>query len=228
VSVLAILTSAGLGVALGVVLATWTPGASPLEDRSADAPSAAPPPEPSTSTSSSATIPASPLPSASASASASAAASPEECALRLFPAATFQEVPPLGFVCETPTFPASRRLKKLVVQSGAGSVNEAMREWSRLGYYQLGATAVLQQRCCPSPPGYELPPIPKNCKLEPAMDALRAWAGAPAESEIEALTDTFSKAARCVARGVEGKAFDFDAPSGGQDLVFRKTLERVR
>jgi hypothetical protein len=232
VSVVAVIVSAVMGVGVGFALSTLTPGTvTPVDGRSDQPVDAGGSAEPSPSASAPAVASASAVLSASVSASASAAppASPEACALSFFPPETFRaESPSLGFVCETGTFPASRRLKKLVVQSGAGTVNDAMREWSRLGYYQLAATAALQQRCCASVPAYELPPIPEGCKLEPALDAVRGWAGTSAESEIEAVTQTFTKAARCVARSVEGKAFDFEPPSGGQDLVFRKTLERVR
>jgi hypothetical protein len=227
VSAVAVVSSAAVGVGIGVALGTLTPTtsddtpaspAAPSSDSSGVAPIAAETPSAIASN------------STSVSASAVAvAAPPEECALRAFPSDTFRApAPPLGFVCDTPTFPASRRLKKLVVQSGAGSVNDAMREWSQLGYYQLAATAVLQQRCCASPPDYDLPPLPKECRFGPALDALRSWVRSPVDEEIDALTQAFTKAARCVARGVEGKAFQLDAPAGGQDVVFRKTIERLR
>ncbi len=230
-SVLAVLSSAAVGVGVGFAAATLTPGHAPTAEGAGEPPgaeSSGASPSPSASAAASPSASASPQASASASASAGAV-SPEACALRSFPPETFRaEVPALGFICDTATFPATRRLKKLVVQSGAGTVNEAMREWSRLGYYQLGATAVLQQRCCASPPPYELPPVPKDCKLEPALDSLRAWSKTSAESEVEAVVQVFTKAARCVARGVEGKAFDYEPPSGGQDVVFRTTLDRAR
>lgn len=123
VSVLAVLVSAAAGVGVGVALASLTPETpTPIEDGS-DLPGAAAA-TPSSSASapevSSASACASPSTSASVSAS-SRAGSPEECALSLFPPETFRsEAPPLGFVCDTGTFPARRRLKKLVVHRSSG------------------------------------------------------------------------------------------------------------
>jgi serine/threonine protein kinase len=93
---------------------------------------------------------ATPEPSAttSAAAPAGASASPNDCVARTLTEGTFGKVPDVAFLCgETDLWKLARRLNMAVAQHGVG---EGMVLWAHLGRFDLAATSLMRQRCCPN------------------------------------------------------------------------------
>ncbi len=90
---------------------------------------------------------AAPDPSAATSAAA-ATASPNECVATTLAEGTFGKVPDVAFLCgETDLWKLARRLNMTVAQHGVG---EGMVLWAHLGRFDLAATSLVRQRCCPN------------------------------------------------------------------------------
>lgn len=91
-----------------------------------------------------------PDPSATTSAApvAPASANPNECVAATLAEGTFGKVPDVAFLCgETDLWKLARRLNMAVAQHGVG---DGMVLWAHLGRFDLAATSLMRQRCCPN------------------------------------------------------------------------------
>jgi len=193
-------------------------------------------PEPSatvTAPSAAAAKPTAPAPTAPPSIPVSAAApaapkrSVSECAVAQFAPDAFGTEPvDLESIC-TQTDPrrSARKLKQLVVARGRGT-SEAMHEWAVLGWYELGAVAIVRGRCCEAPPALDVPPPVGTCpSLSKALDALAA--AAKTGDDVDGATKSFAEAIRCADSSNGGVHFGYpDPPQEAARVSIRKMLGR--
>ncbi len=193
---------------------------------------------PSASASSSAS--AAPSTSAASSASAPPASAPPApadvaaCMRKLFPADTFQEgAASLTFVCEEPSpVRGAPRVREALVRDSDGKVTEGMKEWAILGFFELGAYAVLRGRCCPADVApLELPISPGKCP--PLAESLGEVAAASQpgadDKALKRAIDHLDRDVRCILRSKQTKPFgSYPRLSGGEGTALSKTMKRGR
>jgi serine/threonine protein kinase len=191
----------------------------------------------SASASASAPAPASASASVSASASAGGPEAPADvaaCMRSLFPADTFTTgADSLSFVCEEASpIRGAPKVREALVRDGRGKVTDGMKEWAVLGYFELGAYAVLRAHCCgPSAPPLSLPVSPGRCPSLAGPLAAVAQAGRKGAARAAAAraVDELDQAVRCITRSKQTKAFGgYPRPSGGEGTALAKTIARGR
>jgi hypothetical protein len=229
--ILAVTLSAALGVGLGFVGHRFGPPLPPgFGPAGANGATAAP------------SADAAPAPSASAEPSASAASSAVAppaidvgaCTRAMFPADAFPAGDsPVAFVCDEPSVvKGALRTKEAIVQSGGGHTTDGMKEWSTLGFYSLAAYAVTRDACCPGASPLDVPKTPDGCaSMTDAIGKIVEVSkpGAADDDAVESALKAYTKAVKCVVKQSGDKTFGgFDPPSGGQQGVAKKTIDRAR
>jgi hypothetical protein len=156
-----------------------------------------------------------------------------ECVASMFAAETFTERElDFGFLCEeTNPIKGANKLRAQVVLGGGGvkGVTEGMREWANLGWYAMGAFALVRGHCCEAPAALRTPTALAVCELDTRLTALgEAASGSDADAAAAAL-DQLNKAVYCLARGGTAHVFGQEGmPRGGEFETFRKTFTRAR
>jgi serine/threonine-protein kinase len=119
------------------------------------------------------------------------------------------------------------KLKSAVVSSGGGNTTAAMREWSKLGWHELAAFAVMRAHCCPGAPALTAPSETKACNLEAALAAL---AGALDDGKaMEKALREYRTAVDCLADKGHSSLFGRSGPPQGGELQYiEQLLGRVR
>jgi len=229
VRILAVTLSAAVGVGLGYVGSRFGP---PLPARFTGAAAAETPSSASTSVPSASAVP---TPSTSTAASAEAPAiDVDACTRAMFPADTFPEGPsPAAFVCSEPSaVKGAQRVKEAIVHGGGGHTTDGMKEWSTLGFYSLAVYAVTRDACCVATEPLELPKTPDGCtSMTEAIQKIVEVSkrGFADEDAIDDALKAYTKSTKCIVKQGADKTFGgFDPPSGGQQGVAKKTIDRAR
>ncbi len=154
---------------------------------------------------------------------------PSSCITSLLPDDAFgPRQPDLSARCrDRRAYPGALRLKSaLVAAAGPTKVTEATREWSKLGWYEIAAYALLRSECCPDAKALVAPKLIRACKLEGAL----AWiANASDHKEMDRAAEAFHKAARCIALSGAAEIFGREGPPyGGERKYFDQIAARVR
>jgi len=147
------------------------------------------------------------------------------CTARWFPPQTFGVGQDLSFVCSVrDPRDAAKRMRRRVVVGARGSVTPGMREWSRLGWYQLATLATIRGDCCPSPAPFELPALQACPRLDATLDGLASAIrnGTPLDPAVAA----FEEAAACAYR-VQPQDYGYAmTPKSGGQFAFDDLLAR--
>jgi hypothetical protein len=151
------------------------------------------------------------------------------CFAALLPADAFGErAPDLDACCRgTDAYDRMLKLKTEVVRTGRAEPTEAMQEWSRLGWYETAAFAVMRAHCCPDAAALEAPRVVSRCKMDEAL----AWL-ANALDDPRAMSEAvraFGAAAECISDKGRPDLFGRSGPPNGGEIVFLgNVIERVR
>jgi hypothetical protein len=190
------------------------------------APSASPQPSAPASAPSVASLP-------SAAPSASVAAGPsarDRCMAKLFPRNTFTGDPPSfdGACHATDPREGAQSIKTLVVEAGEGrGITDGMVEWSRLGWYEMAAFAILHGRCCDTSLELEGKPF-SLCEVGDALERVHEASRTKDRRQVGKSVDVYRRAARCAARGGMSGLFGQTARPTPQQLeVLQKTMTRL-
>jgi hypothetical protein len=195
----------------------------------AETTSAAPPPT------SSAAPPA--TGSAAPSGTAAASASPGDVAACLFPLFaenTFVDPPTrLNTICQIgDPRKGGEIIRTEVILAGERRVlSDGMREWAILGWYEMPAFGMLQEACCPSHPELDIPITMPPCEIEGPLNDLIKIATSPDsdDAKVKAAVKAYTREAKCIARAGASDSYGRKTgPQGGEDVAFKKTLDRVR
>jgi hypothetical protein len=155
------------------------------------------------------------------------------CVASMFAPETFTERElDFGFLCEeTNPIKGANRLHTQVVLGGGGEkgVTDGMREWANLGWYAMGAFALVRGHCCEAPAALRTPTALAVCELDTRLTALgEAASGSDADAAAAAL-DQLNEAVYCLARGGTAHVFGQEGmPRGGEFETFRKAFTRAR
>lgn len=199
--------------------------------------------EPSASATASASAAASAEPSAAATAAASAeptatasvaSGGAAACMMPLFASGTFASPPAaLEAACQiTDPRKGVELVKTEVVVGGAGRlVSDGMREWAIMGWYGMGAFAILRSTCCPSAPELRIPFKVPGCDIEAAMKDLAAavTSKTATDDEVKTALEAYTKAAKCTSRAGAVDSFGQKGPiQEGELVTVQKTITRAR
>lgn len=127
------------------------------------------------------------------------------CVASYFRSDTFHSTKGFGFLCKDHDFrDITTQLYKRIVLAGGGKVTPGMKEWSRLHWYELPATAVIRHGCCP--PDTKPIQLPKEGgdKCDQLADTLTKMVATPlAPADVSSRADQFAKTLHCMfERGV--------------------------
>ena len=119
------------------------------------------------------------------------------------------------------------QLKSAIVRAGGSGITETMAEWSKLGWYEMPAFAVMRAHCCPDAPALTVPRMFALCRIEESLAYISN--ALDDEKKMTAALDDFDKAAQCMARRGWSDAFGRGgSPYGGERTYFERIMQRVR
>jgi serine/threonine protein kinase len=151
------------------------------------------------------------------------------CVAGYLPKGTFEKAPDMSWVCEeTDPRDGAEKLRVAVINGGKGATSEAMKIFSRIGWYDMAAFAVVHAGCCENAKPLSLPPPSPNCT---AMDeALREIGSAVvAARSYEEPIKAYTAAIHCELNAGKGVALRHPArPVGGEDSAFGELVHSVQ
>ncbi|HHH30845.1 MAG TPA: hypothetical protein ENK57_21215 [Polyangiaceae bacterium] len=173
--------------------------------------------------------------SATASATASAAPGPppppedeRACFAQLMPEDAFGETAPdlKGACTGRSAYATTLVLKSAVVAAGGNGVTEAMREWSKLGWYETAAFAAMRAHCCPDAEALTVSDHFGVCQLEEALAYITN--AIDDEAEMKEALDDYHDAVMCLTGKGWANAFGRGGPPyGGEKVYFERVMDRI-
>jgi hypothetical protein len=153
------------------------------------------------------------------------------CVAGHLPKGAFATAPDLGWLCNE-TDPRNGRDKLMVaIITGApkgAPATHAMKLFSRMGWYQMCAFAVVRAGCCPEASPISLPDESPEC---PSMaQGLRDVGHAVAAGQdYEGPLKFYTQGVHCELNLGRGKKFRrYDHPAGGEDTAFRSLIAALQ
>jgi hypothetical protein len=152
------------------------------------------------------------------------------CVAAYLPKGSLAKTPDVSWMCkERDPREGGGKLRTAVVQgAAAGPPNEAMKLFSRLGWYEMAAFAVIRAGCCEEAEAITLPDPSPNCKR---MDEpLQQLGQAVIESQNhEAYLKSFTDVVLCeVGAGRAGLYRRAGRPQGGEDTAFQDLVKVIQ
>jgi hypothetical protein len=151
------------------------------------------------------------------------------CVSGYLPKGSFEKAPDMSWVCEqSDPVAGAEKLRVAVINGGKGSVTEAMKIFSRIGWNDMAAYAVVRAGCCEGAKPLSLPPPSAGCT---AMDeALRDIASAVVASRsYDEPMKTYVAAIQCELTAGRGAALHHTAhPASGEDSAFGELVHAVQ
>jgi hypothetical protein len=151
------------------------------------------------------------------------------CVSGYLPKGTFEKAPDMSWVCEqSDPVAGAEKLRVAVINGGKGSVTDAMKIFSRIGWYDMAAFAVVRAGCCEAAKPLSLPPPSAGCT---AMDeALRDIASSVVASRsYDEPLKTYAAAIQCELNAGRGAALHHTTrPATGEDGAFGELVHAVQ
>jgi hypothetical protein len=151
------------------------------------------------------------------------------CVSGYLPKGTFEKAPDMSWVCEeSDPRTGAEKLRIAIVNSSKGNVNEAMKIFARMGWYDMAAFAVVHAGCCENAKPLELPPPSSGCTA--LSDSLREIGSAVVASRsYDEPMKTYTAAVHCEVNAGKGPILRHNAhPAGGEDSAFAELVHAVQ
>jgi len=172
-----------------------------------------------------------PVGTATSSAGAAARATPRDttqCIIEHFPETSFTgRTPDFSSRCtDRRAYRGMLEVKsELVAAAGPHRVSEGMREWSKLGWYEMATYAVMRERCCINPLPLRVRRLVSACNVDRALSQIAA--SIDDREKLTTALDGYDVAIRCVYQSRKGAAFGhYDPPYGGERTYFDALVSR--
>jgi hypothetical protein len=152
------------------------------------------------------------------------------CVAAHLPKGAFNKTPSFDWLCaEKDPREGGGKLRTAVV-SGAGgaAVTDAMRVFSKLGWFEMAAFVFVRSGCCPAEtPAIELPdPAPGCDSMAPALTDLAK--AVTANQSFDAAVERASKTFACEAKNGRASLFRRTAaPAGHEEPAFRELVKSL-
>ncbi len=128
----------------------------------------------------------------------------------------------MSFVCtEVRPYKGAQRFKTALVLGSARKATPAMKEWARLGWFEMAAFAMIQGRCCAEPPVLAGPKGVRRCKLDAALKQIGTARDAPG---MDAAVKAYIGATSCIRSLGVASLFGQRGRLGGWE---RKAFEKL-
>ena len=152
------------------------------------------------------------------------------CVGGYLPKGSFAKPPDVSWMCnERDPREGGIKLRTAVVQGApVGAPNEAMKLFSRLGWYEMAAFAVIRAGCCADAEAITLPDPSPNCKRmdEPLRELGQAVV---AGQNHEAALKAFNDAIHCELNSGRAATYRRAArPQGGEDTAFQELVKVIQ
>ena len=152
------------------------------------------------------------------------------CVASYLPKGAFSKEPDLGSLCSStdPNKGAQDLRVALVSNAPKGGVTDAMKLWSRLGWYDMAAYAVVRAGCCEEPKDLTLAEPAKGC--DAMADALRdlskdVTGGKPYEDSLKKYTGAIHCELNAGHTQVPGRT---QRPQPGEDTAFKDFVAAIQ
>jgi eukaryotic-like serine/threonine-protein kinase len=153
------------------------------------------------------------------------------CVMGYLPKNTFATAPDFSGICDqTDPRAGADKLRVAVVASApkTAGATDAMKLFSRIGWYDMAVFAVVRAGCCPDAKALELPEASKSCgsMAEALQDVGKeVVANHPAEESLKKYTAAIS----CELKLGRGPLFrKAEHPAGGEDTAFLELVKSVQ
>lgn len=148
------------------------------------------------------------------------------CMAGYLPKGTFTKAPEVEWLCsETDPRIGAEKLHSAIVAAGPkGSPSEAMKIFSRIGWYAMPAFAVVRAGCCPDAKPLSLPEA--KCQMDATLrdvgDAVIA------SRDVTAPLKAYTESIHCeLNRGGAKMLRRAERPAGGEDTAFLDLVKRL-
>ena len=151
------------------------------------------------------------------------------CVSGYLPKGTFDKAPDMSWVCEeSDPRTGAEKLRVGVVNAGKGNINEAMKIFARIGWYDMAAFAVVRAGCCENAKPLSLPPPSTGCT---AMDESLREIGSSvvASRSYEESMKAYTAAIHCEMNAGKAAVLRHSTrPTGGEDRAFGELVHAVQ
>jgi hypothetical protein len=148
------------------------------------------------------------------------------CMAGYLPRATFTKAPDVEWLCtETDPRTGAEKLHSTIVANGPkGAPSEAMKIFSRIGWYAMPAFAVVRAGCCPDAKPLSLPEA--HCQMDATLrdvgDAVIA------SRDVTAPLKAYTESIHCeLNRGGAKMLRRAERPAGGEDTAFLELVKHL-
>jgi hypothetical protein len=151
------------------------------------------------------------------------------CVAGYLPANTFGKAPDLAFVCSVsdPRVGADKLRAAVVTGAPKGQVTEAMKIFSRIGWYDMAAFAVVRAGCCPDAPPLAIPELSDSCvKMDESLREIgdTVVAMKPVEPSLKKYTESIHCELNLGRSAVLRRK---ERPAGGEDTAFLELVKKL-
>jgi hypothetical protein len=117
------------------------------------------------------------------------------------------------------------KLHSVIVSSGPkGAPSDAMKIFSRIGWYAMPAFAVVRAGCCPDAKPLSLPEA--HCQMDAALRAVGD--AVTASHDFEEPLKAYTESIHCeLNRGGAKMLRRAERPAGGEDTAFRELMKHL-
>jgi hypothetical protein len=152
------------------------------------------------------------------------------CVMGYMPKDTFGSAPDFSGVCDqTDPRLGADKLRVAIVSSApkTGAPTDAQKIFSRIGWYDMAAFAVIRAGCCPDAKPLELPEPTKTC--DDMAEALRAVGQEVVSNHpVEEALKKYTAAIHCELNNGRGPTFrKRERPVGGEDSAFLELVKAL-
>lgn len=148
------------------------------------------------------------------------------CVAGLFPEESFSKPPSFDFVCsEADPVKGGLTVKSTVIKGAAGSTSKAMRDWVKLGWYEMLAFSLLRAKCCNAPPALKWS-FDISCPVDKPLKRFEKAVRAKDTGSFEKIFFEYAEEIRCLSRFGQAPDFNQGAPPGSGVEIVRLFLER--
>jgi hypothetical protein len=155
-----------------------------------------------------------------------------QCVSQLFPPETFEASRPnFHFVCAEPDprKGADALGTEVVLGKGRRGVTPAMREWDKLGWFQMAMFAVVRATCCGTATPLQSSLDASACNFDGSLMALGEAVAHGGEGDRAAAVDRHLAAIRCLVNAHYAHAFgEKGAPTTRERQAFDEVSQRIR